>query len=270
MRGLLTKTLHEVWLPTLLFGLALLAAMMLLTFVLPQIYEALGAVLDQLPLVRFMLSGLLGAELAGEISARTLQAFMWVHPVVLALVWAHEINLCTRMPAGEIDRGTIDVLLSLPVSRRAVYGCESIVWLATGAVVLSMGLLGHVVAAPAMPAELRPELPRAMLVMADLYCVYIAVGGIALLVSSLSNRRGRAVAVVFAILLASFLLNFIANFWQPAKHIAFLGILKYYQPAHILQHGDPPLRDIAVLLLVGGLTWLLGGEFLARRSISTV
>jgi hypothetical protein len=109
-----------------------------------------------------------------------------------------------------------------------------------------------------------------MLVMVNFFSVYIAVGGIALLVSALSDHRGRAVAVVFAILLASFLLNFIANFWQPAKRIAFLGILEYYRPAHVLQHGEFPLRDVVVLLGVGLVTWLAGGEILARRSITTV
>ena len=270
MRGLLTKTLYEVWLTTLLFGLGLFVVKMLLTFILPQIHAALGEVLNRLPLARTFLTVLLGTAVGHEITARTMQAFLWVHPVVLALVWAHEITLCTRMPAGEIDRGTIDVLLSLPVSRRAVYYCESVVWLVSGALVLCLGLLGHLVAAPRMPAELRPELSRVLVVMANLYCVYLAVGGIAFLVSSVSDRRGRAVAVVFGILLASFLLNFIANFWPPARHVAFLGVLEYYQPAQILQHGDLPVHDVSVLLLVGGLAWLLGGELLARRSISTV
>jgi beta-exotoxin I transport system permease protein len=108
------------------------------------------------------------------------------------------------------------------------------------------------------------------MVLVNLYCVYFAVGGIALLVSSMSDHQGRAVAVVFAILLASFLLNFIANFWQPAKQIAFLGILEYYRPAQVLQHGEFPTRDVIVLLAVGLATWLAGGEILARRSITTV
>ena len=118
MRGLFTKSLHEVWLTTLLFGLSLLAVEALLTYVLPQIQEGLGGVFDEIPFLRSMLAALLGTELGDDITARTMQAFLWVHPVVLALVWAHEIPLCTRTPAGEIDRGTIDVLLSLPVSRR--------------------------------------------------------------------------------------------------------------------------------------------------------
>jgi ABC-2 type transport system permease protein len=270
MRGLLTKTLYEVWLPTLLYGIGLFVVKMILTYILPQIHEALGEVLHRLPFARTFLTILLGNTLGAEISARSMQAFLYVHPVVLALVWAHAVTLCTRMPAAEIDRGTIDVLLSLPVSRRAVYACESAVWLISGLFVLMMGLAGHLIAAPRMPDELRPELPRIVFVLVNLYCVYIAVGGIALLVSAMSDHRGRAVAVVFAILLASFLLNFIANFWEPAKQIAFLGILEYYRPAQVLQNGNFPARDVIVLLAVGLATWLAGGEILARRSITTV
>jgi hypothetical protein len=270
MRGLFCKTLHETWLPTLLFGCALFVVKALLTHILPQIQEGLVGVFDQMPVVRSMLTALLGTELGEQISARTMQAFLWVHPVVLALVWAHEIAFCTRMPAGEIERGTIDFLLSLPVSRRVVYACESIVWLLSGLVILAMGFLGHRIAAPAMPVEMRPELSRAMLVTVNLYGVYLAVGGIAFLVSALSDHRGPAMAVIFGIVLASFLLNFVAQFWDPAKPFAFLGVMNYYQPARILQGGDLPLRDLSVLLSVGGLAWLLGGEVVARRSICTI
>ena len=270
MRGLFSKTLHEVWLPTLLFGCSLLVVKALLTHLLPQIQEGWAGVVDHMPLAKAMLTALLGTELGDEISAHAMQAFLWAHPVVLALLWAHEIAFCTRMPAGEIDRGTIDVLLSLPVSRRAVYACESVVWLISGLLILGMALLGHCIATPALPEKMRPELPAVLLVTANLYCVYVAVGGIAFLVSAYSDRRGPAMAIIFAIVLASFLLNFVAQFWDPARTIAFLSIMEYYQPARILQSGHLPLRDVVALLLVGGSCWLLGGEVVARRSICTV
>ena len=76
-------------------------------------------------------------------------------------------------------------------------------------------------------------------------------------------------AIVFAVVLAS-LLNFVAQFWDPARTIAFLGIMEYYQAARILQSGDLPLPDVMVLLLVGGSAWLTGLEVVTRRSICTV
>ncbi len=42
MRGLFTKSLHEVWLTTLLFGLSLLAVEALLTYILPQLQQGLS------------------------------------------------------------------------------------------------------------------------------------------------------------------------------------------------------------------------------------
>ena len=126
MRGLLLKTWHEVWLMTLLFGLALLTVIALLTFVYPQFQEELIEIIDRLPFIRPMITSMLGSDVGDKLNAQNLQAILWVHPIVLTLLWAHAIVFCTRLPAGEIDRGTIDVLLGLPVSRRTVYYSEAI------------------------------------------------------------------------------------------------------------------------------------------------
>ena len=270
MRGMLLKILHEVWLPTLLFGLGLFIIKALLTHVLPQVMQGMGEIFEQFPIAKTLLTALLGTEVGDEITARTMQAFLWVHPVVLALIWGHEITLCTRMPAGEIDRGTIDVLLSWPVSRRKIYLCESIVWLASGVLLIGLGYLGHRSTVSTMPVTMRPEWIRAAMVMANLFCVYLAVGGIVFLVSAVSDRRGRAVAVAFALVLASFLLNFLAQFWWLAKHVAFLSVMQYYQPAKILSSGVFPMRDALVLVTVAVTTWLLGCEIFARRNICTL
>ncbi len=106
--------------------------------------------------------------------------------------------------------------------------------------------------------------------MVNLYCVYLAVGGMAFLVSAWSDRRGRAIAIVFALLLISFMLNFLAQFWGPAKQVAFLSVMQYYQPARILSSGDFPVRDVLILSVIGGTSWLFGCEIFARRNICTL
>ena len=92
MRGMLHKILREVWLPTLLFGLGLFTIKALLTHVLPQVMQSLGQVFEHFPLAKTLLTTLLGSDVGNEITARTMQAFLWVHPVVLALIWGHEIR----------------------------------------------------------------------------------------------------------------------------------------------------------------------------------
>ena len=80
---------------------------------LPQLEQGANQVLATLPFVRKFLQALLGEDSARTINAQTVQSIIWVHPTVLALLWAQEIVFCTRLPAGEIDRGTIDVLAEL-------------------------------------------------------------------------------------------------------------------------------------------------------------
>jgi hypothetical protein len=93
---------------------------------------------------------------------------------------------------------------------------------------------------------------------------------VAYLASSLSQRRAAAVAAVFTLVLASFLLSFLAQFWDPAKRLETLSVLHYYQPAMIVRDGTLPVGHVLGLTVFGVLTWALGGEILARRSLCTV
>ncbi len=270
MRGLFLKTWRETWWTTVAGALGLALAMGLLTYVLPRVQAGIRSVMDRLPLIRSLIQALLGTELGAELSAQMIQAVVWVHPVVLTLLWAHEVIVCTRLPAGEIDRGTIDILLGLPVSRRALYLVESIVWLASGACVLAAGFSGHWWMARELPAHLSTPPAVTARVLVNLYLLYVAVGSVTLLVSAMCDRRGWAMAIVLSLLLASFLLNFLAQFWEPAQRVAFLGMMHYYRPAAILQRGTLPWGDLMVLGALAGVAWTAGMELFARRNIATV
>ncbi len=268
--GLVRKTLRETWIQALLFGLALAAIEALLTLVLPQLQQGLNEVLSALPFVRNFIRTLMGGDFGDNVTPQALLAIVWVHPIVLAVTWAQEIIFCTRLPAGEIDRATIDVLLSWPASRRRIFACEAAVWLACGLWLMALLGLGHAVAAWVAPNGAQPPAGRVVIVLVNLYCLYLAVGGLAWFVSAVSNYRGRAMATVFAVVVASFLLNFLAQFWQPARALAPLGVLTYYQPAQILDSGVWPLAHLAVLSTAGAIFWLAALETFARRNICTV
>ncbi len=272
-RGLIVKTIREVWLATLLFALALGTLEGVFAYVIPNF---IGSELDeiaqqwlQVDFVRNMLRALLGTEIDTLIGPGSF-AIGWTHPVALALLWAHAIILCTRVPAGEVDRGTIDVHLGLPVSRTRVYLCESAVWLVSGLCVVGMGVVGSLTLGWYAPPELKYSPSGLIIVVSNLYCLYIAVGGFALFVSSLSNRRGPAVGIVFGIVLASFLLSFLAQFWEPAQRLSFLTVLNYYRPMLIVRESAWPIGDILALLGVGIVTWLAGLIIFTRRDICTV
>ena len=85
----------------------------------------------------------------------------------------------------------------------------------------------------------------------------------------MSERRGRAVAVVFAMVLASFFLNVLAQFWSVAERLSFLSVLHYYKPFAILQEAAWPVKDMLILGCCGAVLWSAGGFIFARRNICT-
>jgi ABC-type transport system involved in multi-copper enzyme maturation permease subunit len=270
MKGLLRKIFLEIRWPVLFFSLGLTAIMSILTWVLPTILGDIDKFFDAVPLFKPLIAALLGVNPDSQFSAEMTQAFLWVHPTVLATIWGHEVMYCTRIPAGEIDRGTVDFLLGLPVSRWKLYLTETFGWLASGLIIICAGIFGHTCVAQKFASEMQPTPSATLMILCNLFSMYIAVGSIAFLVSSMSDHRNRATGIVFAILLVSFLLNFLAQFWQPAKPWAKLSVLEYYRPATVIQSGDFPAMNVGILLGIGIVCWTAAGITLSRRSICTV
>src|SRR6266568_9170654 len=158
-RGLIIRAFRESWPTTLVLGLVLLGVEAALAFVLPKFSGQMSQEWLQMDFARGIMQAMLGTELSDRIGPQMFQSMAWVHPVPLALIWAHAILSCTRVPAGEVDRGAADVLLSLPVSRWEVFISETIMWLGSGAGLLTAALAGNLLGAQGVP-EPRPQLSR--------------------------------------------------------------------------------------------------------------
>jgi ABC-type transport system involved in multi-copper enzyme maturation permease subunit len=269
-RGLILRALRESWPMTLLLGLVLMAVEVALAFVLPRFGAQMSQEWLQMEFARGIMQAMLGTEIGNRIGPQMFQAMAWVHPVPLALVWAHAIISCTRVPAAEVDRGTVDVLLSLPVSRWEVFFSETVVWLGCGALLLGAALVGNLLGSLTLPSGQRPEISHLWIVLINFFCLYGTVGGLAWLVSSLNDRRGRAMTIVFLILLTLFLLNYLAEFWRPLEKFVFLSPLHYHRPVYVLGAGRWPWKDLAVLITAAATMWLAGGFVFARRDLCTV
>jgi ABC-2 type transport system permease protein len=269
-RGLIQRAIYELWPMTVVLGLVLLGVEALLAFVLPKFGAQMAQEWLQLDFARGIMQAMLGAEIAGRIGPQMFQAMAWVHPVVLALTWAHALLAGTRVPAAEVDRGTADVLLGLPVSRWELFLSETAVWLLSGIALIALALVGNLLGGLTLPPAQRPGLLRLLIVVTNLFCLYLSIGGLAWLVSAFSNRRGKAITVIFIVLLVLFLLNYLAQFWRPLERIVFLSPLHYDRPVATLANGAWPWRDLFVLLGAGTVMWFAGGVIFSKRDLCTV
>ncbi len=266
-RGLILRALRESWSITLLFGVALLIFESAISFVLPRFQAQFSQQWVQMSFVQSIIKAMVGADVAGGAGPEIFTSIPWAHPVVLAVIWAHAIVFCTRIPAGEVDRGTIDILLSLPVTRWILHVSETIAWVVSSLVLLTLGILGNSIGSALAGTSWEPA--RIGIIFVNLLLLYLAVGSFAWLMSALCDRRGRAISAAFVIVIASFLLNYLAQLWEPLGRIDFLSLLKYYRPLYILKDGLWPIRDIAILASIAASLWIAAGIVSARRDLTT-
>lgn len=220
-----------------------------------------------LPFVNTLIRALTGSDVAEVLNRQSLAAFPFIHPVILALGWTNVVAMATRSLVGEIETGTGDLLLSLPLTRWRIYASVT-AWLLVACPLLACAAWCGATIGLAT-GDLRDTANGWSLryIVLNETAMLLAVGGLAVLISALSVRRGRAMACAFGILLSSFLLNVLAAFWPAAERIAYAGILHYYRPYVIIREGGPNIPDLAVLVAVAVVTWTAGGIVFARRDI---
>ncbi len=220
----------------------------------------------KVPFVSQLVS-ILGGLDSGVFNFTGFAAFSFVHPLILAVSWAIITMPITRVLTGEIENGTADLLLTLPVSRFTVYtSSTAFIFLICPLLPLGewLGLwIGSYTVDLPEPIDFAVLLP----IVVNAAAMLFAITGIASLVSAASERRGKAAGVLFGILIVSFLLNWLVRVWPESAPIARLSILRYFRPFVLIADGGLDYSDLATLLSLGIVTWIAGAVIFTRKDI---
>ncbi len=227
----------------------------------------------------------------------------YVHPLVQTIFCIWAVGRASGAIAGEIDRGTMELLLSQPLARTRVLLAH--LWVD----VLSIPLLclsvwvGTCVGAWLItPIEVRfPEDPRfallrtlpmdpskleihplrfltAIPVMAGLI---FAVSGFTMALSAAGRFRWRVLGLAVFLVLLQFLVNLIGQMWEFASPLRPLTIFYYYQPQQAILNnhwlvdfsvwnGGKPLVEVPMVLVlftIGAVGYLAAWITFVRRDL---
>jgi ABC-type transport system involved in multi-copper enzyme maturation permease subunit len=270
--GLVRRAWLETRGATLTFGVCALLVAMLLHFALPRFQkniEGMQQMASRMTNLNNIRSAMLGTDVSDAPGREIAAAVAWSHPFFLALVFAHIVTVSTRVPAGEADKGTLDVLLGLPVSRWELFISETVMMIITSLVVMGFALVGSRIGNSFAPEGMTPELSRVLPALGNQFALILAVGAFGMLSATMTDRRMRAVAAVLIVLVASLLLNYLQLLWEPAKRISFMSLLNYYRPIGTLRTGEWAWKDIGILAGIAGVLWVSAGVWFSRRDLST-
>lgn len=186
----------------------------------------------------------MGGEKYSIFKLRDMLSVGYVHPIMIVLfaVWA--VGRSSSAIAGELDRGTMELLLAQPVPRYRILVAHLVVdaltipilalsvwagsWLGLRLTQihdfdLNTGKSGDLID----PAMYGPAI-------LNVAALIFAVSGYTIWISSRGRFRWRTLGLAVFITLIQFLINVIGQLWEPMQRLRPFTVFYYYEPQQLI------------------------------------
>lgn len=211
---------------------------------------------------------LFGTALVSMMSFSGIMALGYYHVAIVAVLVGLVVAIATE-PAGEVETGFADLVLSRAVPRAAVV-TRSVVLLVVcpALVVLAMvagTFLGLRIAVPA--GTVRPAASVTWSLAFGLWSVLACWGGVALAIGAAARRRVVAGSIAGSAAAALMLVDYLARVWKPIRGLARLSPFHYYNPLDLVMNKPLPGADIAILLGAAAVAVAAAYALFLRRDL---
>jgi ABC-2 type transport system permease protein len=219
------------------------------------------------------LQAILGGESIDISRSADLLSVGYVHPLpqTILLIWA--LGRAGGAIAGEIERGTMELLVAQPIARRRIvqtHLCVDLVTIPALALCMGLGTLVGVWATGMANVDVAIYWRGVVLAAA----LAFSLTGITIAISSAGRSRWRVLAWAIAIALIMSLWNLLGQLWDTITPYRPWSLLYYYQPQvallsdkWIVAVGPAAVPMLPVLLGVGVLGYLFAIWEFSRRDL---
>jgi ABC-2 type transport system permease protein len=251
---LLRRTFRSWALRALLIAIALA----IWGFLLPVIYAQFGEQFRQIAesgILPSVFSNFGGGDifsLAGAI------ALGFVHPIAVALVSVFAVGFAAAAVAGERQRGTLEVLLSRPVSRRSVYLTLLVACLVFIGLVVAAQIAGSYTGAVLFGVASEVSVANLALLWLNGILLYAAFASIGLAASVSFDRLGPPLGITLGVVVVMYFMDVLGSLWPDAQVLQPYSLFHYLRARDILvdkAHGLDPVLLLVVVL--AGVAWSL-------------
>ena len=206
-----------------------------------------------------------GFSLSTLESFLAVEQFSFVWPIIVIFLL---VSLAATGIAGEVEKGTSEIILARPVSRRNVFVGRYLAGVFTLIVFTIFSIFSIVPLAELHGIDYAMEGYVAISIIGFLFG--IAVFSIAMLFSAISSERGRVYMATGGILIIMYVLNLISVLKDGLGNFRYLSFFHYYDPTQALVHNA--ISGVAVLLfIVVSVACAIAGAILfSKRDIKTV
>jgi ABC-type transport system involved in multi-copper enzyme maturation permease subunit len=194
-------------------------------------------------------------------------ALGFIHPIAIILTSVFSVGFSTTAIAGERQRGTLEVTLARPISRRALYLTlliSSFGFLSVTVAALLVGSLTGSAFAGVIGELAVGNVPLLWVNGVLLFGSFAAIG----LAASVSfDRLAPALGVTLGFVVLMYFFEILGSLWPAAAFLQPYSLFHYLKPKVILLGGATPL-DLAVLaaVIIVAMGWAL--QVFPRRDLA--
>ena len=246
--------------------------------VFPWIYIWLSA---QIPMTAFQdvllraipqdwqrLSGVPFAEVATH-AGRVALAFVDPVIVLAATVWG--ITRGSDAVSGQLERGTMEMVLAQPVKRNAVFVTQALATTAAAALLCGVLVTAVTTAILIGPWAGKVDPLRFVSPALNVFGLMVCMAGISACISAADSYRWRTIGILCGFYVFSILAKLIGRLSQPLEWVGYLSILTAYEPQRFVGNPADAWKLLAaydgVLLGVGIAAYAIGAVLFSRRDL---
>jgi len=198
-------------------------------------------------------------------------ALAFVDPVIVlaATVWG--ITRGSDAVSGQLERGTLEMVLAQPVRRLAVFATQAIATTAAAALLCGVLFAAVYTAVSLGPWAGKVDPLRFVPAASNVFGLMVCMAGIAACVSAADSYRWRTIGILCGFYVFSILAKLVGRLSTSLGWVGYLSILNAYEPQRLV--GDPstswPLLATydGVLLGLGIAAYAIGAVLFCRRDL---
>ena len=193
-------------------------------------------------------------------------AIGYQEPLVLLLYMLFAVGVPTALLVGEIQKGTMELILSRQTTKTQVYICAGLITVIGMFALVAVMFLGTVVSTNLFDFEQQVPLFKFFKLAINGGILASTAGGITLLAAA-CFRRGMAVSITVAYLVVNYFIMIITQWWPRMKWLDPFTIFNYVDGEKIFVEPGWPVGDMAVLISILVISTIAGGVIWSRRDL---
>ncbi|MHB0866177.1 MAG: ABC transporter permease subunit [Thermoleophilia bacterium] len=264
--NLFGKSFADKRLSLLVYGLGIALYAMMILFIWPSLRDNLNTLNQLWETYPESIRKAFGGENMNFGSYDAFLSVEYFSQMWVIVMIAYCVSIATDAIAGEIEKGTMEVLLAQPVSRRAILVTQHLFFEVGTLFLIAAALVPVAVGSPLVKGDLRYLGLLAMVPASFLF--FTAIGSVTFFFSAIFNNRGRAIFVSLGLIIISYALDIIAKINDTVSHIHFLSIFYYWDPYRYLHHVDFAWTDLEILAGISLVSTAAAVIWFERRDIA--